>query len=150
MSQTALRRALSSPVAAKLCGGLLWLTLGVGKLVQPADLQQFLVTSLPSRSLAFVATYAIIALEVAVGVGLLLSVRGSVLLTRLTAWTSLGMSVGVLVLVVLWRDARHCGCFGALGPASFGKRLVVLGLIMFFSGAALVERPAPHCEVCEQ
>lgn len=111
--------------------GLVWLTLALSKAleIEPAVDFTVIASGYGART-ATALVYVLIPVEVIIGVGVLLPVqlvqRGCLLGTIVLA------SLLALVTLLLPLPAP-CGCFGALGKASDGQKLVVTCGIVFLA-----------------
>lgn len=118
----------------------LWLGLGVATALAPRSLMFVLLEHLGvSEAFAGGLTWGIIGVELALGLGLILSVPLKWL--RPLGLISLILSVVFLGLVLLVDDLRSCNCFGAIEARPFLTKLAILGGLVYLS--ALVAWPKP-------
>jgi uncharacterized membrane protein YphA (DoxX/SURF4 family) len=111
--------------------GVVWLTLALSKALEMEPAVDFtVVASGYGARTATALVYALILVEVIIGVGVLLPVQ------RLQRGCLLGTVVlaGLLALATLLLPSpQPCGCFGVLGRASGGQKLMVACGVLFLA-----------------
>ena len=124
---------------------LLWLTLGLAKALQPGELQSYLVLEHEfAESTAVAITWGVVALEFTMGVLLLLpqvpALQQAVpSLRRTTLILSTLAALGFLLYILTHqKPATPCGCFGALGEATHGRRLLLVGMLILLGAGAML------------
>lgn len=116
--------------------GCLWGGLAAAKAADPGGLRLFLTRQdLMPVGNAVVVVWIIIALEGALGIAVLLYPRGPWL--RGIGIVSLLATLSFLFLTVLSKDVGTCGCLGALGARTLGRKLIVIGALLYLSAAVV-------------
>jgi hypothetical protein len=126
-------------MVARWCLAALWGALGVTKALAPAPFVAFVAQRLSvGIDTSRLLSWAWIALELLIALGVAVALP--------QVWRS-AFVVGSLALagvllvgnVVLGRgaDANPCGCFGALAEATYLRRLLVCGVLVFLSTSLL-------------
>ena len=125
----------------RLLLALAWLALGVATAWAPRSLTFFLAEEAGlTTDVAGALVWGLIALELGLGLGLILSCRLAWL--RPLGALSLLLSLGFLVLILLVKPLRTCDCFGLLDARPFLHKLIVLGALVYLSALAAWPRPA--------
>ena len=126
--------------------GLFWVGLGFAKMADPSDWEETVgqtggTNVLPGAAIVTLFT----AVEMALGLGLLLGVFVGRLAAG-TAWASLIVATLLVALAWWFPSARTCGCFGALGAAQRGQRVMVAAGLVYFSVCCVRAgiRPSSH------